>query len=117
MMPAVKTVGIKKAIIQYVEGNRKAVSRYTIRSSSGHVESFNLVILPNQKPAKPNLTDQYVVFATKKRWEPLAESKERGVKLSFLQDALHVCECDVSLNGRFLVFKCVGTTIIFCSSS
>ena len=64
VMPARKTAGIKKAIIQYVEGNRKAVSRYVIKSSSGHVESFNLVILPNQKPHKSNLIDQYVVFAT-----------------------------------------------------
>lgn len=64
VMPAVKTAGIKKAIVQYVDGDRGPISEYRIHSGSGHVESFNLVILPNPKPTKQNLTDQYLVFAT-----------------------------------------------------
>ena len=64
IMPARKTPGIKKAIIQYVEGNRKSISEYRIHSGSGHVESFNLVILLNPKPTKSKPTDQYLVFAT-----------------------------------------------------
>ena len=64
LMPARKTKGIKNAIVQYVEGNREMISQYTIKSASGHVESFTLVILPNPKPDKPDLTDQYVTFAT-----------------------------------------------------
>ena len=64
LMPARKTKGIKNAIVQYVEGNREMISQYAMRSASGHVESFTLVILPNPKPDKPDLTDQYVTFAT-----------------------------------------------------
>jgi len=64
LMPAVRTAGIKKAIIQHVEGNRESISEYTIRDSSKHIESFTLVIISNPKSDKPNLTDQYMVFAT-----------------------------------------------------
>ena len=64
LMPARKTKGIKNAIIQYVEGNREMVSEYKIKSASGHVESFTLIITPNPKPDKQNITDQYLVFAT-----------------------------------------------------
>ena len=64
LIPARKTKGIKNAIIQYVEGNREMVSEYTMHSASKHIESFTFVIIPNPKPAKPNLTDQYLVFAT-----------------------------------------------------
>ncbi len=63
-MPARKTKEIKKAIMEHVDGNRKAISQYRIHNLSKHVESFTLVIIPNPKPAKPNLTDQYLVFAT-----------------------------------------------------
>ena len=63
-MPARKTPGIKKAIIQYVNGNRESISRYTIKSASGHIESFTLVIVPKNNVTKSNVTDQYVVFAT-----------------------------------------------------
>ena len=64
IMPARKTPGIKKAIIQYVNGNRESISRYTIKSASVHIESFTLVIVPNNNVTKSNVTDQYVVFAT-----------------------------------------------------
>jgi hypothetical protein len=64
LMPARKTKGIKNAIIQYVEGNREVVSEYKIKSASGHVESFTLIIISNPKPDKQNITDQYLVFAT-----------------------------------------------------
>ena len=64
IMPARKTPGIKKAIIQYVNGNRESISRYTIKSASGHIESFTLVIVPKNNVTKSNVTDQYVVFAT-----------------------------------------------------
>jgi len=63
-MPARKTKGIKNAIARYFDGNREMISEHKIKSASGHVESFTLVILPNPKPDKPNLTDQYIVFAT-----------------------------------------------------
>ena len=64
IMPARKTPGIKKAILQYVNGNREAISEYRIHSSSGHVESFTLVIMPSLNPRASNVIDRYIVFAT-----------------------------------------------------
>lgn len=64
LMPAKKTARVKDAIMEYVNGDRKSISQYTIKSASGHVESFNLVILPNKNAKKSNIIDQYVVFAT-----------------------------------------------------
>jgi len=63
-MPAKKTPGIKKAIIQYVNGDRESISEYTIRSASKHVESFTLVIISKPNPKKSDVTDQYLTFAT-----------------------------------------------------
>ncbi len=37
------------------------VSEYKMKSTSGHVKLFTLVIITNPKP---NLIDQYIVFAT-----------------------------------------------------
>ena len=71
IMPARKTPGIKKAIIQYVNGNRESISQYTIKSASGHIESFTLVILPKQNPKKSDITDQYVTFATNVRMDKI----------------------------------------------
>lgn len=64
IMPARKTPGIKKAIEEFVAGNRESISEYTIHSASKHVESFTLVILPKPNAKKSNITDQYLVFAT-----------------------------------------------------
>ena len=65
LMPAKKNSRIKDAILQYVNGNRESISPYTIKSVSGHIESFTLVILPNKNARKKsNIIDQYVVFAT-----------------------------------------------------
>ncbi len=65
-MPAVKTSIVKNAIMEYVAGKRAAISECKISSASGHVESYTLVIIPNPKlkPAKSEITDQYLVFAT-----------------------------------------------------
>lgn len=65
LMPAKKTPRIKDAIIEYVNGNRESISQYKIKSASGHIESFTLVILPNKNAKnKSNITDQYITFAT-----------------------------------------------------
>ena len=65
LMPAKKNSRIKDAILQYVNGDRESISPYTIKSASGHIESFTLVILPNKNTRKKsNIIDQYVVFAT-----------------------------------------------------
>ncbi len=64
LMPAKKTPGIKKAIEQYVNGERESISKYTIKSASGHAESFTLVILPNKNTKKSGIINQYITFAT-----------------------------------------------------
>ncbi len=40
-MPAKKTLGIKKAIVQYVNGERESISKYTIKSASGHADIYS----------------------------------------------------------------------------
>ena len=50
--------------MQYVDGNRKSVSEYRIHSGSGHIESFNLVIIPSLNPRASNIEERYIVFAT-----------------------------------------------------
>ncbi len=114
IMPARKTPGIKKAILQHVDGNRETISDYTIHSGSGHVESFNLVILPNPKPAKPNLTDQYLVFATniaraeisKDIWQiPYSYRKRWGIETGYAcVEKFRPRTCSVNPTVRFLYF-------------
>ncbi len=60
LMPAVKTLVVKNAIMEYVAGTRAAISECKIHSASGHVESYTLVIIPNPNPklAKSEITDQ-----------------------------------------------------------
>jgi len=65
LMPAKRTPRIKKAIEEFVSGDRKSISNCMIKSASGHVESFTLVIQPNKNAKnKSNVTDQYITFAT-----------------------------------------------------
>ncbi len=64
IMPAKKDGGIKRAIAEYVAGERKALSQYTI--SNGVLKfTFNLVIIKAPKKSKAkNMFDRYHVFAT-----------------------------------------------------
>ena len=64
IMPAVKTPGIKRAIVQRARGKRKAVSRYTMRSSDGKEFTFTLVIKKIPRSKAKNVFDRYHVFAT-----------------------------------------------------
>jgi hypothetical protein len=65
LMPCKKTAGIKKAILEYVSGNREYISRYTMASGTEKV-SFTLVILPKKTGSENegNVCDRYLVFAT-----------------------------------------------------
>ena len=114
IIPVRKTAGIKKAILQYVDGNRESVSEYRIHSGSGHVESFNLIILPNPKPTKPNLTDQYLVFATniarrnisQDIWQIPEEYRRRwGIETGYAcVEKFRPRTCSVNPSVRFLYF-------------
>ncbi len=114
IIPARKTPGIKKAIIQYVNGDRELISEYIIRDSSGHVESFTLVILPNPNVTKPNLTDQYVVFATNiarqkishNIWQIPEEYRRRwGIETGYAcVEKFRPRTCSINPSVRFLYF-------------
>ncbi len=58
IMSAVKTPGIKKAIVQYVRGRRAAVSRYTPEPSDGKKFTFALVIRRIPKSKAKNIFDR-----------------------------------------------------------
>jgi hypothetical protein len=69
LMPAVKNRGIRKAIMEHIEGRRKCISEYRMHSSSDSAEaSFTIVILPKKGSEKEEetdpATDRYIVFAT-----------------------------------------------------
>jgi len=70
LMPAVKTVGIKRAIGEYHHGLRNSASRYVMKNAAGRYERFVLIIRPAANPdgdkgrKAGRLTDNYVVFAT-----------------------------------------------------
>ncbi len=52
---AKKTAPVKKATMQYHEGTGKSALECKIHSASKHVESYNLVIIPNPKSEKPDI--------------------------------------------------------------
>ena len=70
IIPAKKTDGIKDAIKELVEGKRDAVSRYTMRSSTGETYTFNLLLIKNKAKEKDeNLFKRYFAFATSLSYE------------------------------------------------
>ena len=66
VMPAVRTPGIQKTIVQHASGARAAVSKYVLRSAPGGAETgANLLILKNEVRAKnATVEERYVAFAT-----------------------------------------------------
>jgi len=81
LMPATKTPGIKKAILEHHRGRRAAVSPYVMRNATGQSVTYRLVIQkvkrwsevgdyePEKRGGKKRTRDQkimemYVVFAT-----------------------------------------------------
>ena len=49
LMPAVKTPRIKRAIEEFIQKRRKAVSKYTMMSSDGRTVTFTLVIIKKRR--------------------------------------------------------------------
>ena len=77
IMPAVKNCGIKNAIDEHVQGQRPAVSWYTVKSAEGR--KFTLQLFISKKPKKPksdSIYDQYHVFATTLKCRSYAELRE-----------------------------------------
>ncbi len=66
LMPAVKNVGMKRAIREHHDKSRRAVSRYTLRNAAGQSVTFTLIITPSKKIDDPDAdaTERYHVFAT-----------------------------------------------------
>ena len=125
IMPAKKDAGIKRAISEYAQAKRDAVSQYTF----GNGFEFNLVIVPNpRKPDAKNIFDRYYVFATslpctdledilryipeqyKKRWgietgykqaksiRPYTTSKSASMRMLLFAVALIIC--NIWINSR-----------------
>ena len=67
LMPAVKTPGIKRAIEEFIDKKRKAVSKYTMTSRDGKKVTFTLVIVRKNEGEdgtdSKDLTMHYMVFA------------------------------------------------------
>ena len=65
LMPCIKNSGIKKAMMEYLEGKREFISEYTMGSGDDSCK-FTLVILPkagsSEKETDP--LKKYIVFAT-----------------------------------------------------
>lgn len=80
IIPAVKTDGIKKAVQEYRDGKRAAISEYTLTSSGGKTTQYKLVILKREEKSRQTteeakilaklykkqvrIIDQHYVFAT-----------------------------------------------------
>ena len=64
LMAVSKTPGIKKAVLEFRSGKRKAVSKYEMRSSNGTVFRFNLVIKKRLKETKDGRKWKYLTYAT-----------------------------------------------------
>lgn len=68
LMPAIKNAGIKRAIMEFIEGKRGYVSEYTMNEGKEDLScAFTLVILPKVgrcESEKDDPTSKYIVFAT-----------------------------------------------------
>ena len=67
-MPAVKTTGVKKAVEEFKEGKRDAVSRHSIKSADGTRAEFTPVILKRDK-------DKFFTLATNRTVQYVQEFK------------------------------------------
>ena len=71
LMPAVKNIGIKNAIDEYVQGQRGSVSKYVMKNTAGEKFGFELIIVPKDDVKEEDVTkesDRYLVFATNHLW-------------------------------------------------
>ena len=65
-MPCILTPGLKKALQEYVRGERKMISDYTLKPSEGEGASFTLLIFPKAgcQPKETNPLKRFILFAT-----------------------------------------------------
>ena len=69
LMAVSKTPGIKKAVLEFRSGKRKAISRYEMRSNDGTTFRFWLVIKKRLKEKKGKRRWEYLMHATNvERW-------------------------------------------------
>ena len=64
LMAVSKTPGIKKAVLEFRSGKRKAISRYEMRSNDGTTFRFWLVIKKRLKEKKGKRRWEYLMYAT-----------------------------------------------------
>ena len=69
LMAVSKTPRIKKAVLEFRRGKRKAISRYEMRSNDGTTFRFWLVIKKRLKETKGKRRWEYLTYATDvERW-------------------------------------------------
>ena len=69
LMAVSKTLGIKKSVLEFRSGKRKAISRYEMRSHDGTIFRFWLVIKKRLKETKGKKRWEYLMHATNvERW-------------------------------------------------
>ena len=69
LMAVSKTPGIKKAVLEFRSGKRKAISKYEMRSNDGTTFRFWLVIKKRLKETKGKKRWEYLTYATNvERW-------------------------------------------------
>ena len=66
LMPAIKNPGIKRSIMEFIEGKRESISEYTMNEGKDDLScTFTLVILPKAgKCEEDDPTSKYIAFAT-----------------------------------------------------
>ena len=69
LMAVSKTLGIKKTVLEFRRGKRKAISRYEMRSNDGTTFRFWLAIKKRLKETKGKRRWEYLTYATDvERW-------------------------------------------------
>ena len=71
LMPAVKSSGIKKAIIEYVQSQRGSISKYVLKKVTGKKFGFELIIVSKDGVREEDVSkesDRYLVFTTNHLW-------------------------------------------------
>ena len=64
LMAVSKTPGIKKSVLEFRSGKRKAISRYDLRSHDGTTFRFWPVIKKRPKETKGKKRWEYLMYAT-----------------------------------------------------
>ena len=83
LMPAKKNATIKKAIREYHEKKRKAVSRITMKNKLGISFTYTLII---RKARKPTRVDKHPTYKTKKS----KQKKEKSIESQYVAFATNI---------------------------